>query len=798
MAKSPIKQTPAKPLRTGLPAEKHADALYQKALVALKEKQHAQAITNLTQALRADPLHISALMLQARVLAEFDKLDSAIELMQMAVTQQPNEPDACFLLARWLTKRGKQRAAAAMMHRCVQLQPNKDAPRRYLAALYGSMGFDEQSRYWAERAVRSKSFVVKDAAKETRLTVLALFTQASGSLTVNPASFGISTTEGHNNLASLLDNDHITVIRFQVDTLDSQPELLRKLPTADVIYNSITDPERCEHALHLAQKVCDRIDLPVINPPSQVLASSRESNYARFKDNPNVILPKSVKVENTQQSAKTILEQTMQEHGFEFPTIIRLAGFQGGKYMHKVDDLETHDFTELDKELAKQPQTLYVVQYHEFGYRDAHMPDDMLYLKYRAFLIGGTLYPAHLRGDINEYKVHINNQIFDLCPWVEDFEDHFLRDPADFFGGDNWQHLEDALNEMGLDYTGVDFAVAKAPEHQGKILIFEANASMRNWPTLRNDTPYVYAAWQNNLQGVHHHFCTKADIEPWPFVVPQIEAPTTPLKAQSVVSIDRDPTGESGIILNKSGEAVVKPASLTKVMLSMVVLDTVNGLDEHIDVIDGDIIGGSGNNLLAGDTLSWKDALRNMLMTSSNVTANVVGRHLGQRLLTGEEYTPEQARERGVQALNDKAKQLGMEATRFTNPSGLDHADMRTTANDMATMGSAALAYPELLAAWGNATYTLHTQGKMPRDMAITSTVKPLVEGQATVVGGKTGTLPDGTQNLMLHTRTAQQEDRITVLMQVGGDRYVEMQQVLTSLEGKQKAPTVPANTTIH
>jgi len=106
MAKPPIKQAPAKPLRTGLPAEKQADALYQSALVALKEKQHAQAITHLTKALRADPLHISALMLQARVLAEFDKFDSAIELMQLAVSQKPDEPEACFLLARWLTKQG--------------------------------------------------------------------------------------------------------------------------------------------------------------------------------------------------------------------------------------------------------------------------------------------------------------------------------------------------------------------------------------------------------------------------------------------------------------------------------------------------------------------------------------------------------------------------------------------------------------------------------------------------------------------------------------------------------------------
>ncbi|WP_146209055.1 tetratricopeptide repeat protein [Halomonas sp. A11-A] len=532
-----------RPLRTGLAAEQDAVQRVEDARTLMAQGQDARAMNQLTAALKADPLCIEANLLQAQLLMKHKKHDTALLLLQTALLQQPDDYDSLVRYARCLSEVGKTRLALAAMHRCVQLRPNHDAPRRYLAALYGTLGFEEHSRYWAQKAVRSKAFHLREAKVETKLTVLALFTQASGSLGINRKTFGIQTSEGHNNLTSLLDSDHITVIRFHVDTLDSQPELLRMLPAADVIYNSITDPERCEHALHLAQKVCDRLNLPVINEPNAVLASSRESNYARFKDNPNVILPKSVKVENTQQNAKAIVEQAIKDHGFELPIIIRLAGYQGGKFMHKVDDLDSHDFAELDEKLSQQPQTVYVVQYHEFGYRDENMPDDMLYLKYRAFLIGGKLYPAHLRGDINQYKVHINNQIFDLCPWLQDFEDHFLRDPVDYFGGDNWRHLEVALNEMGLDYTGVDFAVAKAPEHQGKILIFEANASMRNWPTLRNDTPYVYGAWQNNLQGVHHHFCARADIEPWAFVVPQIEAPTQPVSAQSVVSSERNKTG---------------------------------------------------------------------------------------------------------------------------------------------------------------------------------------------------------------------------------------------------------------
>ncbi|GAA3902361.1 hypothetical protein GCM10022228_11010 [Halomonas cibimaris] len=522
MAKLPV----TRPSRTGLPTEQQADALYQQALAALKQKQHAQAISHLTAALRAEPLHINALMLQARVLAEFDKYDSAIELMQLAVTQQPDEPEACFLLARWLTRVGRQRMATAMMHRAVQLRPNHDAPRRYLAALYGNMGHDEQSQYWAKKAIRSKAFSVREAKVETKLTVLALFTQASGSLGINRKTFGIQTTEGHNNLAGLLDSDHITVIRFHVDTLDQQPELLRKLPAADVIYNSITDPERCEHALHLAQKVCDRIDLPVINEPRAVLAASREGNYQRFKDNPDVILPKSVKVENTQASARAIVEQAIKDHGFELPVIIRLAGYQGGKFMHKVDDLDSHDFTELDEKLAKEPQTAYVIQYHDVSYIDERLPETRLYPKFRAFMVGNTLYPAHIY-TADHYNVHhkLADPFMHDNRWLLDEERDFCENPVEHLGKAQWQALEAAMRDMGMGYNGVDFAPSTDPAHKGELVVFEINPAMRNWVNQLPEGDHVQQAWNRITQAAHQYFVETGDVDPWAYVLPKGQAP---------------------------------------------------------------------------------------------------------------------------------------------------------------------------------------------------------------------------------------------------------------------------------
>ncbi|WP_052445010.1 acylphosphatase [Chromohalobacter japonicus] len=514
--------TRPKPLRSGLEAEQRADALVDKARDAQQAGKDAEAVQALTAALKLDPLHINAQALQARLLAKHGKLNVAIPMMQNALLQQPDDVENAFLYARWLAQTGKIRLALAAMHRCVQLRPNHDAPRRYLAALYGTLGYDEHSRYWARKAVNSKAIAVREAKVETRLTVLALFTQASGSLGVNRKTFGIHTSEGHNNLSGLLDSDYITVIRLHVDTLDQQPELLRKLPAADVIYNSITDPERCEHALHLAQKVCDRLDLPVINPPSLVLGASREGNYDRFKDNPGIILPKSVKLEGVQGECKPFVEQAMQAHGFHYPILVRVSGYQNGRYMQKIDDLASHDLSEIDALTQQRPETLYVVQYHDVSVHDERAPDKPLYPKYRAFLINGELYPTHVRFGYGDWNVHMpeHRPTIKRFPWLYEWEERFFTDPAATLPEGQWETLRQAMQAVGLDYLGVDFAVITEPDNAGKLIVFEANAAMRNFlDQLEQDIP-AHTASRKAILAAHDLFAERGDVEPWDYQLP--------------------------------------------------------------------------------------------------------------------------------------------------------------------------------------------------------------------------------------------------------------------------------------
>lgn len=505
------------------PYADQAESLLASANDLVKIKQFESAYKMVVSLLKIDPGNPDALYLQGDLLKRSGHTAKALECLTAASYQMPNNIKLFGYLADVHWQLGNNEAAVSALHKVIELEPKLGKSRITLGALYHSLGMHERGQYWARQGARLEPITFGKKIDEKKLKLLVLRSSESADWQLDKKSFSPRLKEGHNNLSSLLDTSAIEVVNFYVDYIDESPEVIRKLPKVDLIYNAMTDADRCAAALRKTKLLCEKLDTPVVNLPGAVLKTTREENYQRFKDNQDVILPKSVKYESMQGRAKEIVEEAISKEGFGFPVIIRLGGFQTGRYMHKVDDLETHDFSELDIELAQKPQTVYVIQYYEFGYHDENMPDDMLYLKYRAFLIGKKLYPAHLRGDINQYKVHINDQIFERCPWLEAFEDHFLRDPESYFGRDQWQALEKALCDTGLDYIGVDFAVAKDSENIGKILIFEANASMRNWPTLRNDTPYVYGAWQNNVRAVHEYFCERAGVAPWEFSLPQIE-----------------------------------------------------------------------------------------------------------------------------------------------------------------------------------------------------------------------------------------------------------------------------------
>ena len=86
------------------------------------------------------------------------------------------------------------------------------------------------------------------------------------------------------------------------------------------------------------------------------------------------------------------------------------------------------------------------------------------------------------------------------------------------------------------------------------------------------------------------------------------------------------------MMVGKDAETQYYPASMTKLMTAMVVLDYCK-LDEKMTIKTSDIQGGSGPVYADGDTMTIYDAVLAMLLPSSNTLAVALSRFVGNKIL---------------------------------------------------------------------------------------------------------------------------------------------------------------------
>ncbi|MDP4030682.1 MAG: D-alanyl-D-alanine carboxypeptidase family protein [Candidatus Beckwithbacteria bacterium] len=149
------------------------------------------------------------------------------------------------------------------------------------------------------------------------------------------------------------------------------------------------------------------------------------------------------------------------------------------------------------------------------------------------------------------------------------------------------------------------------------------------------------------------------------------------LSARSAVVIDVD---SKTIVYAKNPDFKLLPASTTKIMTALIVLDTYP-LDKII-TIDSVHQTGQVMKLKSGERISVENLLYGLLVESANDAATV----LAQNYPGGEDAF--------IEAMNQKVKDLGLSHTQFTNASGLDAYGHYTTAHDLALIAASAMANP--------------------------------------------------------------------------------------------------------
>jgi hypothetical protein len=143
--------------------------------------------------------------------------------------------------------------------------------------------------------------------------------------------------------------------------------------------------------------------------------------------------------------------------------LLRAAGFHTGRHFDLVPTRAA-----LAGAVATMPgETLFLIQP-----LDARGADGMV-RKYRVMFVGGRIYPWHLAIS-SDWKVHYFTAAMAEQENFRAEEHRFLMDMPNVLGMRAMTALERLGQQMGLDYAGVDFALAP----DGSVLVFEANATM--------------------------------------------------------------------------------------------------------------------------------------------------------------------------------------------------------------------------------------------------------------------------------------------------------------------------------
>lgn len=149
------------------------------------------------------------------------------------------------------------------------------------------------------------------------------------------------------------------------------------------------------------------------------------------------------------------------------------------------------------------------------------------------------------------------------------------------------------------------------------------------------------------------------------------------VSAQAAVLMD----AESGRVLyEKNGHEPLRIASITKIMTAIIAIELGN-LDDVVTVSPrASGVEGSSIYLVPGEKITLEALLYGLMLRSGNDAAVAIAEHIG-----GSE-------EGFVFLMNQKAAELGMTNTVFSNPHGLDtHEEHYSTAYDMAVLAAYAM-----------------------------------------------------------------------------------------------------------
>jgi D-alanyl-D-alanine endopeptidase (penicillin-binding protein 7) len=233
------------------------------------------------------------------------------------------------------------------------------------------------------------------------------------------------------------------------------------------------------------------------------------------------------------------------------------------------------------------------------------------------------------------------------------------------------------------------------------------------------------------------------------------------------------------VLFQKNPTAVLPIASITKLMTALVVMDSQLPMDEVLTISedDRDTEKHSSSRLRFGTQLTRQELLLLALMSSENRAASALGRSYPGGLPAF------------VQAMNRKARELGMNDSHFVDSSGLSSSNV-SSAMDLVRMVNAAYRNPTIREF---STQTEHEVNVLGRTQHYVSTNRLVRGGNWDIGLQKTGFISEAGQCLVMQAKVNGRNVVMVFLDSVGKlSRFADATRVKDWLEHSPSTPQPP------
>ncbi len=225
------------------------------------------------------------------------------------------------------------------------------------------------------------------------------------------------------------------------------------------------------------------------------------------------------------------------------------------------------------------------------------------------------------------------------------------------------------------------------------------------------------------------------------------------ITADKVLVIDPE---SRQVVLAKKEREQHPLASLTKLMTALIAHGRGLAMNNTATVLAEDEVGGARLRVNNGAKLTVRDIFYAMIVGSANNAAQALARIAGEPVSNF------------VEEMNARARALGLEATTFSDMSGLDLGNV-STAQDIAALALTAFDDPVIRSAASTAYYPLRAEGTL-RQMKNTNGLLTDPNNGLYVLGGKTGYLIESKWNFVVKMRDYRNRPLLIVVLGSASD----------------------------